>query len=151
MVIPPQPSTNPPSPVKPGDISKGIRLDTIDLQAILSGAAPGDLFNVAAADTADMPAVPEGYHRCIQIVNCKASTTGTLVEIAIVRLGVVYPIHTAEYYPMSADSVPADTEGISAAHAKSFIMKPGDILRGYDTQVAGATITLSGMYKDVFI
>lgn len=148
MVIPPMPSPNPPpqsQPATPGDIIKGRRLDTIDLQAICQGAFPGDLLNAtaAAANTADFPEVPEGRIRVVQHVcgNTGAGVGGSAMVIQVIRLGVTYTL-AANWLPSVDDS---------NITAKGIILKSGDILRVCDISSGGAVVYGSMMFVDVII
>ena len=98
-----------------------------------------------AADTAVLPAVPEGLHRIVQMATGYSDAQITQVSIDIVRNGVIFPI------AMDGSGVVAISERISAVCAKGFMLRPGDILRANDIQVAGADVYISIMYVDVYL
>jgi hypothetical protein len=154
MVIPPQPVVNPPyAPVKPGDITKGAKLDLIDLADVLAGGCPGTLWTNTATDQVDMAAVPAGLYRCVQLAHAFGIAGGQQLNLYIQRMGVWYPIATSKNELISNINLQPVTYGFesSTCQQKAFIMQPGDILTAFDEQAAGVDVTLSVMFVDVFL
>jgi len=98
-----------------------------------------------AADTAVLPAVPEGLHRIVQMATGYSDASLTQISIDIIRNGVVFPLAT------DGGGVVLISERISAVNAKGFILRPGDILQANDITAAGADVYISIMYVDVYL
>lgn len=150
MVLPPQPSTNPPT-LTPGDIHKGARLDTIDLEAVVNGGMPPEFITAAAVDTAALAAVPSNRFRCIQHAWAWSDNLEATITFRIARAGNVFDLGLSDVYPQSADAVPATSNGQNNRYFRALILKPGDVLSAVDTAAGGSTITITLAYVDVLI
>lgn len=153
MTLPPQPVIFPPNAVPPGEILKGIKLDTIDLQALLSGAYPGTLWTDTQADQVAMAAVPSGKYRVIQLASAWTNVAGSNIMIGIIRLGIPYYFNLSESREIATINAGAVVYGNVGSHSaiRSIILRPGDILLGEDNMAAGNNVTMSVMYVDVFL
>lgn len=156
MPLPPPP-TKPVEPIikTPGDIKKGAKLDILDIQAILAGGYPGDLWEGTDIDTVAMAAVPDGKHRCIILANAfdADDVVSRDLRLRISRLGVQYTIARSEQPYI-------DTIGVDAVvylsiatsiSTRGILLKPGDILSVVDNLATGSNVTLTVLYVDVYL
>jgi len=143
MPLPPPP-TRPVEPVLPGEISKGRKLDIMDLEAIAVGGMPFDILTAAVADNAELE-VPQGVNRVIikAIANNDPYDNAVMVQMRILRNGAVYMIRSSE------QTVAGNYQ--NAVYADAFILKPGDQIQAYDPDGVGNVVRITILYVDVFL